>query len=182
MVVTYVILRISMNESLVKRIRAFLEVRDMPFFVATQGEQDCCCITKAYLLEKKLQDLGLKYRHKLCWFKWEEIGIPAAILKVDHESLVSHQFLEVLIPETGNWALVDPTWDSGLTDVLPVNQWDGLSPTPCAVPIYRFCTDDETTRIFKARLVQHSFDKQGSFLRALNDYLAKVRTKYNNQA
>lgn len=174
-----------MTDSLKDRIAAFNEVRDMPYFIATRGEQDCCCSTKAYFLEKKLRILGLECRHALCWFKWEKLGLSAAVLSISHEALPCHQFLEVLIPESNEWVIVDPTWDKELKGALPINNWDGLTGTDCAVPIERLCTQDETARIFKEcedpRLVSEYFESQGPFLRAVNEYLVNVRKTYRDQ-
>lgn len=75
--------------------------------------------------------------------------------------------------------MVDPTWDSGLGKILPINSWDGLGDTPCAVPVVRFCTEEETVRIFKEcedpKAVSDYFKSQGPFLRAVNEYLGGVR-------
>lgn len=161
------------------RIKAFCEVRDMPYFIATQGEADCCCSTKAYLLGCKFAELGLSSRHRLCWFRWEALGLPPAVLAISHEELPSHQFLEVLIPERNEWVVVDCTWDSALKGTLPVNDWDGLGATPCAVPIERLCTEEETRRIFKecedAKAIADYFKSQGPFLRGVNSFLQSVR-------
>lgn len=174
-----------MSNSRKIRVDAFQEVRDLPYFIATRGEQDCCCSTKAYLLEKKLQTLGLTTRHKLCWFKWEKLSLPPEVLQIAHEDLPSHQFLEVLIPETGKWATVDPTWDYQLAAVLPINEWDGISDTSCAVPVEKFCSEADTAKIFKecgdSDAVRAYFESQGAFLRAVNAFLAEARAKYNKQ-
>lgn len=136
-----------MTNTLTSRITAFDEIRDLPYYIATNGEQDCCCSTKAVRLGERLRGLGMEVRQRLCWFRWEELGLPREVLEIEHEEMPSHQFLEVLIPETGKWVMVDPTWDSKLGKILPINNWDGLSDTPCAVPVERFCTEEETVRI-----------------------------------
>ncbi len=168
--------------SLIKdRIDAFCAVRDLPYFIATQGEDDCCCSTKAYLLEKKLLALGVRSRHRLCFFKWEALSLPPKILGMAHEALPSHQFLEVLLPESGEWVMVDATWDRRLSSILPINEWDGVSSTKCAVPVERFCSEQETASIFKEcedpKAVSAYFETHGPFLRAINRYFAEVRER-----
>lgn len=170
-----------MQTNLKARIDAYNEIQAMPFYVATRGEQDCCCATKAYLLEERLKKLGLQCRHILCWFKWESLALPQSVLAIEHESLPSHQFLEVFIPEKEIWVIVDPTWDPGLSDILPADPWDGLNPTRCAVPIERICTEEETAQIFKdcadPEDNKRYFESQGPFLRAVNEFLNSVREK-----
>jgi hypothetical protein len=170
-----------MNKVVAQRIAAFREVRDMPYYIATRGENDCCCSSKAYLLEKKLRALGLQCRHVLCWFTWESLRLPASVLAIAHEKIPSHQFLEVQIPETKDWVVVDPTWDSGLSRIFQVNDWDGMTATACAVPIYRLCTAEESAKIFKecedSGAMSAYFEDQGPFLRAVNVYLQEARSK-----
>lgn len=171
-------------DDIYKRVEAFNQIRDLPYFIATRGEQDCCCSTKALLLEEKLKALNLQCRHTLCWFKWESLNLPASVLAIQHEELPSHQFLEVLIPEKGRWAVVDPTWDSALGPSFRINEWNGVTATECAVPIERLCTPEETRSIFAAcedpKAVRDYFESQGPFLRAVNEHLANIRSKNNS--
>lgn len=172
-----------MIDPIKRRIEIFTNVRDLPFYMATHGEQDCSCSTKAYLLEDGLSKIGLECRHRLCWFKWEGLNLPNKILKIEHESLSSHQFLEVYIPESTEWVVVDPTWDTALRKIFPINDWDGISTTKCAVPVERFCTTEETEQIFREcsnpEYVQDYLQNQEHFLRAINDYLHATRLNRN---
>lgn len=80
--------------------------------------------------------------------------------------------------------MVDPTWDSQLKGALSISEWDGVGGTRCAVPVERPCTQDEVNQIFRKcsdpKEVSDYFQSQGQFSRAVNEYLAEVRTRDNN--
>ena len=79
-----------------ERKSAFYFIRDIPYKIGlTLEEQDYCCSSKAVMLEKLLNALGLKTRNLICKFDWTQTPLPNAILSLPRDSGETHQFLEV---------------------------------------------------------------------------------------
>lgn len=140
-----------MSSQIEQRIRLFKIVRDIPYYIAVGKEQDYCCLTKPEILERILQTVGLKSRHIICEFKWEDLGLPKEILGLSHENLETHEYLEVFIPERKKWVKVDPTWDSRIKHPkISVADWDGLNDTSLAVvPIKTYSSEGSAEFISK---------------------------------
>ncbi|MFH1142547.1 MAG: hypothetical protein ABIH67_04330 [Candidatus Uhrbacteria bacterium] len=119
-----------------KIIEDFNQIRDIPYRIPVDSnEEDCCCNGKAKQLKKLLEQEGLEVRYRVCEFHWSDLGLPEEIKKQIAENLATHVYLEVLIND--KWVVVDPTWDKGLEQVLPVNDWDGIGDTKIAVPVIK---------------------------------------------
>lgn len=95
-----------------------------------------------------------------------------------HEDLCTHVFLEVKIAD--HWVPVDATWDPGLKNILPVNEWDGRSATTLAVsPIETFSPKKSAAIMAKSsdRETEQDLKTNGAFYRAFNEWLEKNRQR-----
>ena len=117
-----------------KKTEYFRFVRDIPYRIAiSPKEADYCCGGKNKILHQLLEELGMRVRFRECTFLWSELGLPKKILAIPHKDKNSHIYLEVYIPKKKKWVAIDTTWDSGLSKVFKVNEWDGESRTSIAV-------------------------------------------------
>jgi hypothetical protein len=160
-------------------------VRDIPYYIAiNEDEQDYCCATKPLILDKLLTTLGLKCRHILCTFKWEDLNLPTHVLQMPHEDVDSHLYLEVWIPETRRWTKVDPNWDNWIKNPnIRAANWDGLHDTALAVKPLETYSAREGAKII-AELEQGGtkvrrpyLDKNRQFFESLNKWLESQRVK-----
>ena len=157
-----------------RMVDSFEQIRDLPYHISIAGEQDFSCVTKSQLLHEALKEIGVQSRFVTCSFYWSRLDLPRELMKLPHDGLAYHQFLEVQVPESGTWVDVDPTWDSKLARILPVAHWDGKSSTTCAVPILRRWYEDEKEYLVDAR--ENCFDrKTARFMEAFNSFLASAR-------
>lgn len=163
--------------SIPERIKIFEIVRDIPYHIGLDGEQDYCCATKTPLLMLALSPL--KTRYKVCDFRWDDLPLPKKILKLHHEPIDTHAYLEVYVPERGVWVALDPTLDSGLGKHLKIAKWDGLSSTSLAVNALRVWPDSEvrkdlsTDGLFPKN--ERYFGDDREFLMAVNNYFESIR-------
>ncbi len=131
----------------------FCESRDVPFcfdyhknytrsFIATSinAGKPCGCGIKSIALANSLRKLGYQVRYVTVEYTWSDtftrfgISIPQNIYQLSSRLKASlHVFLKAKI--NGTWAILDPTWDSGLIKSgFPVNSnWDGTQNTKIAV-------------------------------------------------
>ncbi len=164
-----------------QRVRYFRMVRDIPYRVPLSVEdQGYECVVKPEILEKLLQTLGLESRHIIAKFQWEDLGLPEKVVKHDHEDPETHEFLEVKIPETGEWVAVDPTWDSRIShEGLPTLEWDGKTGTGVGVETLEVLNPRESREFIEQDSVgevrKDYFDRYREFFRALNRYLRSTR-------
>lgn len=169
-----------MKPEISERIRLFRMVRDIPYYIAVGNEQDYCCATKPIILDKLLQTIGLKSRHIICEFRWEDLGLPKELLKLRHEDFETHEYLEVWIPERKKWVKVDPNWDSRIKhSKITIAEWDGLNNTKLAViptktlsiqKSKEFIVKDATPAERNAYM-----KKNGKFFIAFNKWLESIR-------
>ncbi len=168
-----------MTSSLLSRVGAFEEVRDIPFRASESvaGGGGCMdCVQKTEALNQKLKRLGLKTRDLSVSYKWEQLDLPSDILAIPHDSLEYHFFLEVLVPEKNIWVIVDPTWDSGLSKLFEIAKWDGLSNTSCATPHKKQFSVEETKTIKMEALQDvEYYERNAQFLKALDELFERVR-------
>ena len=124
-----------MTSSLADRIKAFEEVRDVPYHIdLLHRDLDHSCVGKRKLLQAKLAAIGIDSRPICCTFRWDTTPLPSEIFAKASRPTSGHEFLEAFIPENKKWVWVDPTWDSSLkTAGFPIAEWDGLNPTILAV-------------------------------------------------
>lgn len=175
----------SKQSDIEQRIRYFRIARDIPYYIATgEDEQDYCCATKPLILDKLLATLGLKSRHILCTFKWEDLGLPAGILELPHDDVDTHEYLEVWIPETGAWVKVDPNWDNWIRNPkIPIADWDGLRNTILAVTPLEVYSPQESAKIIAEEEegdpeVRRAYlEKNTQFFKSLNGWLESQRVK-----
>jgi hypothetical protein len=170
-----------MPKEIDERIRLFRMARDIPFRTPlTLDEQGYACVAKPEILERMLQTLGLESRHRITKFRWEDHNIPEKILKHTQEDPETHEYLEVKIPETGEWVEVDPTWDSRIEHPdFPTLEWDGKTETGLAVePVEKLSVKDSREFIKEdstEEARQEYFDKNREFFRELNRWLQSMR-------
>lgn len=142
-----------MPDKIADRVRLFNIVRDIPFYIAVGNETDYCCATKPIILDILFKSIKLRCRHVICDFKWESSPLPKAILKLPHEALETHEYLEVWIPERKRWVIVDPSWDARIRHHgFHINRWDGLHDTKIAVRSERIWTLKESAALIAQEL------------------------------
>lgn len=173
-----------MSESIQERRRLFRMVRDISYFISLdESEQDYCCVTKPFLLDRLLGTIGLKSRHILCTFRWEDLPLPADVMKHSHDAEDTHEYLEVFTPEDGKWVKVDPNWDSRLRSSFNIAEWDGVHDTILAVTPLRTYSPEESEEIIKAEEAQDAsariayIERNRDFFQSLNVWLAHQRVK-----
>lgn len=167
------------------RILFFRIVRDIPYRIAlAEGEQDYCCATKPMILDRLLSTLGLRCRHILCSFRWEDLNLPRHLVTLTHDEIDTHEYLEVLVPETQAWLKVDPNWDIWIrSPSIPIAQWDGLHDTILAVkPLETYSPEKSANLIAEEDQADPEarsayLKKNAKFFRELNRWLQSQRVK-----
>lgn len=164
------------------RIDAFEAVRNIPYHIAlNESETSANCVAKSRKLAKRLASLGLETREIICSFAWEESPLPADILALPRDHDETHLFLQVLIPESGNWVSVDPTWNPELSKLgFQIAEWNGLNDTNIAVKPHRIYSPEET--VAKLRGYQSDplgfeihMQKHCAFYKSINEWLDMAR-------
>ena len=159
-------------------ISIFNQIRDIPYNIPVSlKEEDFCCSGKNKILKKALEKEGYKVRYRICSFLWaSSIDLPQKVLDVPHEVNNTHAYLEVLFKN--KWVIVDPTWDIGLKNIFPINEWNLNKNNKIAVkPIKNFS-------LKKSADIMNSEDEQGilddlkingKFYKAINNWLSEIR-------
>lgn len=168
-----------MNKKLA--IEKFEQIRDIPYRIPLGlNEIDDCCSGKHLSLSIELQKLGYKCKYKVCAFKWSDLKLPEELLATPHEDTSTHVYLEVEIDNV--WKVVDATWDSHLSKILPVNTWDGESDTKIAVPALETFSDEKSRFIMDSEnqsSIESDLKTNGEFYKKFNDWLESKRTYEN---
>lgn len=158
---------------------SFEEIRDIPYTIPLSYDQkDHCCTGKHSLFLAVLKDGGYEARWRICSFKWSDLNLPPDLLIIPHEDNCTHAYLEVFINE--QWQNIDLTWDKGLRDTLPVNEWSSFSNMTIAVPVLEIYSPEQSGSIME-NPTREEFEKDiqinGDFYRAFNTWLEKERDK-----
>ena len=157
--------------------KAFEQIRDIPYRIPLSlSEEDHCCSGKHILLKARLETLGYTIRHRVCSFEWSSLSLPQEVMHVPHENPSTHSYLEFL--HNGAWIPVDATWDTGISHILPVNNWDGMSATPIAVPVTSVFSPEKSTDIMTNENDQEILEdlaKNGNFYEKFNNWLQDSR-------
>jgi hypothetical protein len=167
--------------SIKERIDFFNFIKNIPYQIGlTRSEPMYTCATKASMLEKLLNNLNIQCRQMLCSFDWNETPLPADILALLNNGNAIHQYLQVLIPESGAWVNIDPTWDDGLAELgFPIANWDGLHNTQLAVKPHEIFSSEKAQALFSsftdANRVDQHFEKYKKFYNAINVCFANAR-------
>ncbi len=167
--------------TLAERIEAFEFIKNIPYRVGLHAnEPTYTCETKSRMLERILAGLGLKSRQMLCNFSWQETSLPPEVLSCPHQDICLHQYMQVLIPESGAWVNVDPTWDYGLAALgLPIATWDGLHETALAVQPHKIFSEEEAQKLFASFADLEQADaymkKHEVFFHAMNECFEQAR-------
>ena len=170
-----------MGNDIAERKRLFVLARDIPFRTPlTIDEQSYACVAKPEILDRMLKTLGLETRHRITKFRWEDHDIPDEVLDHVHEDPETHEYLEVEIPETGEWVEVDPTWDSRIKHLdFPTLEWDGKTGTGLAVdPVEKLSVEESKEFIEQdstEEVQREYFEKNREFFRAMNQWLESLR-------
>lgn len=161
-----------------KLLEEFYRIRDIPYRIPLSvEEEDVCCSWKMKQLFSFCASHSIPCRYRVCEFLWSDLALPDEVTSIFHENLSTHVFLEIEVH--GEWLCVDPTWDVGLSNILPVNERDSVSSTYFAVKPIRFydlptshtiMTWESSDEEMIADLAVHK-----DFYRALNDWFAEVR-------
>lgn len=160
-------------------IQLFDKVRDIPYRIPiNSNEEDFCCNGKARRLRKLLEQEGLQARYVVCSFRWSDLDIPKKILNLTDDDFSTHVYLEVLI--ANRWIKIDPTWDAGLKDILPISEWDGETDTTLAVSPIETYSIEKSEEIMShcepEQVAVDRNDKNHDFEEALNSWLEQNRT------
>jgi hypothetical protein len=166
-----------------KRIRYFEFIKNIPYKIGLYpGSADYCCSSKSIILSKLLEGTGLQTRQVFYTFDWNETPLPPNILSLPFEKNdVTHQFMQVFIPETGQWVDCDCTWDDELEKAgFEIARWDGINPTPIAVKPHKIFTSEETAQ-YKRKwenpvAIKEHLDFCRDFYRSINTWLQTFRT------
>jgi len=158
-------------------ITIFNLIRDIPYKIPLSLDDKAIdCDQKHKELFDLLTKHGLKVRFRICVFLWNDLNIPAKILKIFHTNKCEHLYLEVLIEN--QWIVLDATWDIGLKNILKINKWDGKSNTDLAVKPLKIYSPKEKRNLLHNE-TKESFLKDietsGAFYRAFNEWLEKNR-------
>lgn len=160
-------------------ISTFNQIRDVPYYIPlTLNEKDRCCAGKHKMLKAKLEEAGLATRYRVCLFCWSALKLPPELLAIPHDDDCTHVFLEIKID--GRWVKVDATWDSGVKKILPVNNWDGRSDTPLAVPAIEIFSPEKSERIMRTGSDEKTLADlrvNGRFYQAFNKWLEVNRQR-----
>ena len=161
-------------------IKEFEKVRDIPYRIALLlDEPSGDCLGKAQLLFKIFEKYGYKVRYRICKIKWSSLNLPDEITKIPHDDNCSHAYLEVKINE--DWKIIDPTWDKGLKNLFPINEWDGKSGTKLAIPSAETLTPEASLEHLKyittLEGIESDLKENGKFYKALNEWLEISRQK-----
>ncbi len=159
-------------------VQLFGKVRDIPYRIPINSdEEDFCCNGKARKLRGLLEQEGIQVRYRVCSFRWNDLDIPKEILNLTDVNDSTHVYLEVLIGN--NWVKVDPTWDTGLKDILPISEWDGETDTILAVsPVETYSvekSEEIMSRCEPEQIASDRNDKNHGFEEALNSWLEQNR-------
>jgi uncharacterized protein YndB with AHSA1/START domain len=153
----------------------FLEAREIPYRIATtRDEMDSACTGKHYLIKDALESAGYQVRWAECTFNWADIGAPQDILALHDSAEDLHAWLEVNIG--GVWHIIDATWDSGLSNHLPLNEWDDFGSMWPAVPVLRRLSEGEVS---VPREIPDEYldelNRERPFLEAINTWFESLR-------
>jgi len=155
----------------------FSQIRDVPYRIPlSRNDADDCYNGKAIRLKKLLEENGYEARYVVCEFRWSDLDLPKEILDIPHQDLSTHVYLELKIDE--KWVILDPSWDSGLRNILPVNDWDGRSDTTIAVKPTETYSLEKSAEIMideGNEELEEELKASGEFFKAFNEYLEKNR-------
>ena len=163
-----------------ERVRLFRIVRDIPYYIGIDNEQDYSCATNPAILEALFKSIGLKVQRVLCSFKWENLNLPKNLIEIPHNSIETHEYLQVFVPETKKWAKIDPTWDSKIINpTFPIAEWDGLNDTLIAVPTEQIWSVKESKKLSaqEDENKDEYLNKNKNFFIAFNKWLESQRKK-----
>lgn len=160
-----------------KLIEIFKEIRDVPYKIPLSfTEPNNCCSGKNARLLSELRKLGYEARWRVCRFAWGILRLPQEVNSLPHDDLSTHAYLEVKLDR--EWKIVDATWDSALSDILPVMEWDGISNTKVAVEsieMFSLERSEEIMRSENEKIFFEDMERNGIFYKAFNDWLERVR-------
>lgn len=161
------------------RVRLFNEIRDTPYRIPLAAtEIDQCCTGKHKRLKAQLEETGLSVRWRVCTFKWSDIPLPTEVSEIAHADNSTHAYLEV--ERDGVWKKVDATWDSRLSSILPVTEWDGDSDTALAVPSLETYSPEESAQIISdesSEIIERDLKINKEFYSSFNQWLEQARGK-----
>ncbi|MDD5099091.1 MAG: hypothetical protein PHP35_02000 [Candidatus Colwellbacteria bacterium] len=157
-----------------KLLNKFKEIRDIKYQIPlTRLDIDYCCSGKMKLFKKWLDDNNYISRYRVCDFKWSDMNLPQKLFNIPHQNESTHVYLEIYI--NNQWIDTDPTWDIGLKNILPVNDWDGKTNCKIAVPVINKYSDSQSEEIMNGIFDEQDAQANGDFYQAFNNYLKENR-------
>ncbi|MFA6184723.1 MAG: hypothetical protein WCT51_04830 [Candidatus Shapirobacteria bacterium] len=155
----------------------FNQIRDLPYKIPiTSKEEDFCCSGKTISLKNILEKKGYRVRYRVCSFSWNSIDLPSEVLKISHENLSTHVYLEILIDN--KWIIMDATWDPKLKKFFHINDWNNKDNNQIAVePIETFTIEKSLDIMEKTdeKEIVDDLKINGEFYQAFNNWLEEVR-------
>ncbi|MDD3190544.1 MAG: hypothetical protein PHI66_02525 [Candidatus Pacebacteria bacterium] len=158
--------------------KEFEKIRDIPYKIALfPDEPSDDCLGKAQGLFKIFEDYGYEVRYRVCKIKWSSLDLPQEVTQMPHDDNCSHTYLEVKI--NGQWRIVDATWDIGLKEFFPINEWDDKKDNEIAFPCFDCMSPRESEEHIKyittKKAILLDIEESGKFYHALNEWLEKCR-------
>ena len=151
-------------------IEKFYEIRDLPYHIATKGEQGCDCEDKTKMLVKELQSLKINARLRTGLFNWSVINLPQKVTEIKHDEHCSHCFVEVQ-NINGDWIFVDPTWNKELKSTgFEISEWDGVNPTCLAFECNKILSPEDSIEYMGNIDYETDLIENGEFYEAINKY------------
>jgi hypothetical protein len=158
-------------------IKIFNNVRDIPYRIPLNyEEEDNCCSGKSEKLLKMFSENGIKARYRVCIFLWQDLNLPADLIKIPHDLDCTHSFVEVFL--NGSWKKIDATWDISLSEIFHINIWDGKSSTKIGVKPIKTFTPKKSMSIMSNQskeVIENDLSRNREFYKAFNDWLEKIR-------
>ena len=125
-------------------VKEFKKIRDIPFRIALSPRESADdCLGKAERLFKVFKKYRFEVRYRVCMIKWSTLNFPKEVTKMPHDDNCSHTYLEV--KTNGKWKIIDATWDKGLKNLFPINEWGGKSDNKVAIPCFKILSPEESS-------------------------------------
>lgn len=160
----------------------FNKVRDIPYYIPiTLKEDDFCCSGKSLLLKKELDKIGIESRFSVGWFYWSSMDLPISLMNIPHDEDCTHTWVEIYL--NNKWIKLDPSWDSKLSSILPIAQFDGENDTVLAVKIEEYFSPEKSKEIVAnqekegSKEIIEDLERNRNFYKAFNEYLESIRNK-----
>lgn len=151
-------------------IKKFYKIRDLPYHIATKGEQGYDCEDKSKMLVKELQNFYINARLRIGLFNWSVLDLPKTVTDIKHDEHCSHCFAEIE-NKNGDWIFVDSTWNKELKKAgFKIAEWDGVNPTCLAFECNKILSPEDSIEYMRNINYETDLVKNSEFYEAINRY------------